>query len=181
MEQTMNDTTTTIVGNLVDDPTIRETGSGVPVANFRIASTSRRFDRREGKFVDNPTLYMTVTVWRDLARNVAASLAKGQQVIVTGRLQQRDYEVNETRHVSYALEATSVGHDLARGVTTFERRVPTAFVDSVEVDDEGRPRDESARFVPDPPGSSAADAGDPVDAFVSTAETHDAGMAYAGH
>ncbi|MDX6210003.1 MAG: single-strand DNA-binding protein, partial [Frankiales bacterium] len=40
-----NDTTITIVGNLVDDPELRFTPSGAAVAKFRIASTPRYLDR----------------------------------------------------------------------------------------------------------------------------------------
>ena len=41
----MNDTQLTITGNLVDDPELRFTPSGQPVAKFRIASTPRYFDK----------------------------------------------------------------------------------------------------------------------------------------
>ena len=42
------DTQITVVGNLVDDPELRFTPSGAAVANFRIASTPRTFDRQLG-------------------------------------------------------------------------------------------------------------------------------------
>ena len=66
----MNETIMTIVGNVVDDPRKRETKNGFAVTNFRVASTSRRFDREQEKFVDNGTLYVTVTCWRATAEHV---------------------------------------------------------------------------------------------------------------
>ena len=42
----MNETQLTITGNLVDDPELRFTPSGQPVAKFRIASTPRYFDKQ---------------------------------------------------------------------------------------------------------------------------------------
>jgi single-strand DNA-binding protein len=90
----MNDTMITIVGNVVDEPKLRETKSGVKVLSFRIASTSRRYDREQERWVDNESLFATVTCWRWLAENVAASLHKGQPVIATGKLYTREYRID---------------------------------------------------------------------------------------
>src|ERR1700731_2769365 len=89
--QPMNDTIMTVVGNVVDDPRMRMTKNGHGVANFRMASTSRRFDREHETYVDNSTLFVNVTCWRAMAENVAMSLRKGQPVIVTGRYYSREY------------------------------------------------------------------------------------------
>ena len=79
----MNETTMTIVGNVVEDPRRRQTKNGHAVTNFRVASTSRRYDREQERFVDNGTLFITVTCWRGLASNVDQSIRKGQPVVVT--------------------------------------------------------------------------------------------------
>src|ERR1700742_2042994 len=81
----------TIVGNVVDEPKLRETNSGVKVLSFRIASTSRRYDREQERWIDNVTMYATVTCWRWLAENVAASVHKGQPVVATGHIYTREY------------------------------------------------------------------------------------------
>ena len=65
----MNETMMTIVGNVVDQPRRRETKNGHVVTNFRIASTSRRYDREQEKFIDDSTLYVTVTCWRGMGKN----------------------------------------------------------------------------------------------------------------
>ncbi len=137
----MNDTYITIVGNVVDDPRLRNTAAGIPVASFRIASTSRRVDRETGKWIDNERLFATVTCWRATAQNVDQSLKKGQPVIVTGRFYSREYTVGEVARVSYELDAIAVGHDLARGVSTFTKLSRTYAPTSVDVDECGMPAD----------------------------------------
>ena len=81
------ETTITIVGNLVDDPDLRFTPSGAAVANFRIASTPRTFDRQTNEWKDGETLFLTCSVWRQAAENVAESLQRGMRVIVAGPAQ----------------------------------------------------------------------------------------------
>ena len=137
----MNDTRITIVGNVVDEPRLRETKSGVKVASFRIASTSRRYDRENDRWVDNDSLFATVTCWRWMAENIAVSLHKGQPVIASGRLYSREYKIDENLRVSYELDADAVGHDLARGRTQFSRTQRPAVITRVDVDSDGMPAD----------------------------------------
>ena len=117
----MNETTVTVVGNLVDDPRLRTTDSGVDVAGFRVASTSRRFDRDTRRWVDSASLFLSVTCWRALAGNAVASLRKGDPVVVTGKLATRTYEKDGQVRSVCELEAVAVGPDLARGTAVFRR------------------------------------------------------------
>ena len=116
------DTIITIVGNLVDDPELRFTGSGVAVANFRVASTPRMYDKNTSEWKDGDTLFMSCSVWRQYAENVAESLTKGTRVIVTGRLKQRSYETQagEKRTV-VELEVEEVGPALRMATAKIER------------------------------------------------------------
>jgi single-strand DNA-binding protein len=123
----MFETVTTIVGNLVDEPKMRQTESGIEVAGFRIASTSRRYDRHSGEWVDGASVYLGVACWRALGANVCASLKKGDPVIVYGKLQTRQYEKDGQIRSAYELEAFAVGPDLNRGITTF-RKMPRSPV-----------------------------------------------------
>ena len=68
------DTQITIIGNLVDDPELRFTPAGQPVARFRIASTPRYRDNSTGEWKDGDSLFLTVNVWRQVAENVAKSM-----------------------------------------------------------------------------------------------------------
>lgn len=89
------ETTITIVGNLVDDPELRFTPAGAAVANFRIASTPRTFDKQANEWKDGDALFLGVNVWREQAENVAESLTKGMRVVITGVLKSRQYETRE--------------------------------------------------------------------------------------
>ena len=151
----MNETTMTIVGNVVEDPRRRQTKNGHAVTNFRVASTSRRYDREQERFVDNGTLFITVTCWRQLAANVDQSIRKGQPVVVTGRFYMREYTVEEQVRTAYELEATAVGHDLSRGTTQFTKvfHSPTPAI-TVARDENGLPSDDSDRWL-DLAGSDA--------------------------
>src|ERR1700722_20791625 len=84
-----------IVGNLTNDPELRFTPSGAAVASFTVASTPRTFDRNTNEWKDGDTLFMSCSVWRQSAENVAESLTKGMRVIVQGSLKQRSYETRE--------------------------------------------------------------------------------------
>lgn len=107
------DTPITLVGNVVAEPELRYTPNGAAVANFRVASTPRRYDQQAGQFVDGEPLFLTCNVWRQPAENVANSLTKGTRVIVTGRLRQRSYEDKEgNRRSVFEIEAEEVGVSL---------------------------------------------------------------------
>jgi single-strand DNA-binding protein len=118
----MFDTQVTVVGNLVAEPRIAFTKEGHAVASFRLASTPRRFDRTTGEWRDGDTLFASVTCWRGLAENVAASLKKGCAVIVMGRLSVRPYETKDgDKRQSVDIDAVAVGPELARAVTIIKR------------------------------------------------------------
>jgi single-strand DNA-binding protein len=143
----VNDTHITIVGNAVDEPRLRTTSAGVPVASFRIASTSRKFDREQAKWMDSERLFATVTCWRALARNVAASVKKGQPIVATGRLYSREYTKDEATRISYELDAEAVGHDLSRGTSEFAK-VLRPVLATVDVDHTGIPADLTGERLP---------------------------------
>jgi single-strand DNA-binding protein len=107
------ETVITLVGNLVDDPELRFTPSGAAVANFRLASTPRIYDRQSGDFKDGESLFLTCSVWRQAAENVAESLQKGMRVIVQGRLKQRSYETREgEKRTVFEVDVDEVGPSL---------------------------------------------------------------------
>ena len=107
------DTQITIAGNLVDDPELRFTPAGQPVARFRVASTPRFRDNSTGEWKDGDSLFLTCNVWRQAAENVAESLTRGMRVIVQGRLRQRSYETKEgEKRTVYEVEVDDVGPSL---------------------------------------------------------------------
>jgi single-strand DNA-binding protein len=107
------DTQITIAGNLVDDPELRFTPAGQPVARFRVASTPRYLDKNTNEWKDGDSLFLTCNVWRQAAENAAESLTRGMRVIVSGRLRQRSYETKEgEKRTVYEVEVDDVGPSL---------------------------------------------------------------------
>ena len=89
----MTQNSVTLVGNLVDDPELRFTPSGVAMAKVRLA-VNRRWQDRNSEWQEE-TSFFSGTCWREMAENVAESMQKGARVIVTGRLEQRSWETQE--------------------------------------------------------------------------------------
>ncbi|GAB3696223.1 single-stranded DNA-binding protein [Corynebacterium nasicanis] len=109
----IGDTPITVVGNVVADPELRFTPSGAAVANFRVASTPRVYNRDTGQYEDGEALFLTCNVWRQAAENVAESLSKGMRVIVSGRLKQRSYQTKEGENRTVMeIEVDEVGPSL---------------------------------------------------------------------
>ncbi|MGY1708405.1 single-stranded DNA-binding protein [Geodermatophilus sp. SYSU D00758] len=117
----MNDTYVTVVGNVVDAPRRYRPDSGNPVTNFRMASTSRRYDNRTQEFVDGGTFWVDVECWNELSGNVSGSISKGDPVIVHGALTTHSWEGDSGRRSVPRIKAFAVGPNLARGRADFTR------------------------------------------------------------
>ena len=110
----MSETQITVVGNVGWTPNHKALASGTVVTDFRLAHTPSRFDKATGEWKDLETMWYSVTCWRGLADNVAASVHKGDRVVVTGRLSQRSYEKDGQQRISLEIDASSIGFDLSR-------------------------------------------------------------------
>jgi single-strand DNA-binding protein len=118
----INDALVTFCGYVATDPTFRKTETGISFAKLRIAFTERKRDRETGEWSDGPTTFLGVQCWRTLAENVARSLRKGEPVMVRGRLFTRYFKDGQGEERSVLeVEASALGHDLARGVSNFSR------------------------------------------------------------
>ncbi|MFD7121925.1 single-stranded DNA-binding protein [Streptomyces sp. NPDC059922] len=121
------ETTITVIGNVVNDPELRFTPSGAAVANFRIASTPRTFDRTTNEWKDGESLFLSVAVWRQQAEHVAESIQRGMRVIIVGRLGQRTYEDKEgARRSSYEIQADEVAPSLLRATAVVTKATGNA-------------------------------------------------------
>ncbi|MFI1809889.1 single-stranded DNA-binding protein [Streptomyces sp. NPDC020422] len=116
----MNETTVTLVGNVATNVEYRETLTG-GVARFRFAVTARRWDRERALWTDGPTSFYSVSAWRSLGVNVAASVSVGEPLVVHGRLKVREEEREGSRRTFVDVDAVAVGHDLTRGTSAFRR------------------------------------------------------------
>jgi single-strand DNA-binding protein len=115
----------TVTGNVGADPRTRVVAGGQVVTDFRIASTPRKVDRTTEAWTDGETIWFGVSCWRMLAENVAASIKKGDRVVVTGRLRARSWTTEQGEERSnLEIEAQTVGFDLARGKAVQERSTP---------------------------------------------------------
>jgi len=133
----VQDNSLIIEGNLTRDLELRHTPGGTPVVTLRLAHTPRRYDRGSNGFVDVPSVFLDVTVWREQAENVAASVRKGDRVLVVGRLRQRTFSVEGVERTVHELEADAVAVDLSRAVARPMRvrrdqpgRVPAGLTES---------------------------------------------------
>ena len=80
-----------IIGNVTRDPELRYTTGGAAVCSFGIAYTPRRRNAN-GDWEDGETSFFNCSAWRDLGENIAASISKGNRVVVTGSVRARDWE-----------------------------------------------------------------------------------------
>lgn len=117
----MNDIPITITGIAVTDAREIPTKTGAVGASFRLASNSRKFNKATNTWVDGDTSYVNINCWRTLAANVLESVHRGDPVVVAGRMRVREWSTGEKSGTSVEIDATSVGHDLSRGVTTFAK------------------------------------------------------------
>lgn len=139
----MNETLVTMTGNVVDQPVRRTTAAGVPFVTFRLASTVRHLDPGSGRYADAGTSFVNVSAFRRLGVNADTSLRRGQPVIVYGRLRVQRWSSGERSGTSVDIDAHAIGHDLNRGVATFQRtslleqhQPPTAEQPERGLDDE---------------------------------------------
>lgn len=117
----MNDTYVTICGNATADPLTRTTSKGEPMVKIRLASTPWRYDSDQRRYVDMPTNFVDVLAFRHLARHVQASVSKGDPLVVHGRLRVVPWERDGRTGTNVEIEASTIGHDMNRGVAAFTR------------------------------------------------------------
>lgn len=83
----------TLVGNLTQDPELRQTPSGTSVCTLRVAVNSSYKDS-SGQWLEKASFF-DVIVWGAQGENCAKYLNKGRQVAVDGRLDQRSWEAQD--------------------------------------------------------------------------------------
>ncbi len=189
----MNEAQVTVVGFVASAPKLVVTKAGRFVTNMRVGVTPRRQDKDSGQWSDGESSYVTVTCWRSLATNVASCLRKGDPVVVKGRMRVRQFDDKEgNQRVAVEVDASTVGHDLTRGVAHFLRTkrspgdAPTLQLAQRAAGDPGLPNDDG--FEPghvegdgwDEPGPGAPDGSapgqSPEDEFSAADLFDDAGV-----
>ena len=82
----------TIMGRLTRDPELRRTGTGVAVASFTVA-VDRDFGGRDGG--EKETDFIDCVAWRQTGEFVSKYFTKGRMIVVSGRLQIRNWTDKE--------------------------------------------------------------------------------------
>jgi single-strand DNA-binding protein len=155
----MNDLIMTINGWVATEPSQHVGPTGARLTSFRMASTSRFYDREKAEWADGRTEWFTVKVFRSAAITVANSIHKGQPVTVHGRFRTAEWEGAEggTR-VDLVIDATSVGHDLTRGTAEFTRAFGDATLAPDAGDADGHPAEPEGPAADDADTDTEADA-----------------------
>ncbi|NCT91704.1 single-stranded DNA-binding protein [Cellulomonas sp. APG4] len=157
----------TVVGWAASTP--REVvGQGVAFTSFRVATTPRWYDTKQGAWADGRTEWFTVKAFREAAFNIAASIHKGQPVIVHGRLRTEEWVGENGPRTASVIDASAVGHDLMRGTAKFARRIHAGDGEGSVEREERAPVDDpwstspapSVDGPPEPPGTD--EVGEPV-------------------
>ncbi len=91
----------------------------LPTASFRLACTPRI--RRGGDWTDGETTWMTITCFRGLAEHAMSSIRKGDPVIVIARIRTQVWTKEGVVNERMVLEALTIGHDLTKGTSAFNR------------------------------------------------------------
>lgn len=131
----MNDLLITAAGWVATEPEMKTGPSGQSLTVFRMATTSRFYDREKGTFCDGRTEWFSVKSYRSAANLIARSIHKGQPVIVHGRFRTAEWEGESGARVDLIIDATSVGHDLTKGyVSEFVRAIGDAALSPTDED-----------------------------------------------
>jgi len=155
--------TITLTGIVGTEPRAVTTSEGLAITSFRLASTQRRFDKSQERWIDGETNWYTITSFRQLATNSAVSVKKGERILVTGRLRIREWEKSGKSGTNIDIEADAIGHELSWGTAAFSRGAGSTPVDTAPV---------SADAVGGFP--SEAEVVDPADAGGAGGEAEDA-------
>ncbi|MPY97025.1 MAG: single-stranded DNA-binding protein [Actinophytocola sp.] len=114
----ISETYLNINGRIATELRRRDLSDGGMSVGFLVVSIERRFDKEVGEWVDGHKCVVWVTCWRRLARHVWASLHKGDDVMVAGRLRTREYDDNGTTKHATEVDAYAIGPNLARATAT---------------------------------------------------------------
>jgi single-strand DNA-binding protein len=134
-----NEASFTVSGYVATQPARRFTKSGDYMLTMRIGWTPRLFDRAAGEWKDQPSSFASVICFRKVAENAATCLRRGDPIVVKGTLRVREYEGKSgVRRTAVDVIAESIGHDLAKGVSSFTKSRPHTGMTAVELEDAER-------------------------------------------
>lgn len=96
----------TLMGNLTRDPDLRQIPSGQSVCAFSLA-LNRSYKGQDGEWKE-ATDFVDVVAWGPLGERVAQYVTKGRPVLVSGRLQSRQWEQDGQKRSKLEVVANEV-------------------------------------------------------------------------
>ena len=125
----------TLIGNLCADVELKFTPQGKAVAKFPIA-TAERFKKEDGSWDSKNTTYWNIIVWDKQAENVADTIQKGDEVIISGKAYTTSWEDKTTGEKRSRMEVTAikVAVSLARVSANVTRYVQAKSIQPMEDD-----------------------------------------------
>ncbi|MGO3885976.1 MAG: single-stranded DNA-binding protein [Mycetocola sp.] len=111
----------TATGIVATEPRHVVTQEGLAITTFRLAAQQRRFDREQERWISGETHWYSVSAFRRLALNCSTSLAKGDRIVVAGRLRFRQWQSESGGGTNAEIDAAAIGHDLSWGTSRFSR------------------------------------------------------------
>lgn len=130
--------TVAVRGFVASQPRHLVTEGGLPITSFRLVTTRRRYNRQEASWEDAESNWYTVSSFRRLALSAADCIAKGDPVLVSGRLCLREW-TGDKPGMTVEIEADSIGHDLTWGRSAFTRAATGETKDDAPAPPEGIP------------------------------------------
>lgn len=80
------------IAGITAAPELRFTPGGKAVLSVRLAFNDSKYDEQQQKWVTTKTFYVDGQAWEQTAERLAETLAQGDQVYVTGRLETQSWE-----------------------------------------------------------------------------------------
>lgn len=107
---------------LIDAPELRFSPQGTAVIKVRLAFNSRKKDPNTGEWVDGDSFFIDGKAFGQAAQNIADSLDKGMEVLVSGRLKTERWETREgEKRSAPALLIDAIGPSLRSATARVEK------------------------------------------------------------
>lgn len=113
----------TVQGLVATTPRHLKTKEGLEITSFRLASSDRKYDYNQKRWIDGNTNWYTITLHNQIAINAHKSINKGDRIFVLGNLLILDWDNGSSAGTSIEVEALAIGHDLSWGESVFTRTV----------------------------------------------------------
>lgn len=96
------------IAGIIAAPELRFTQNGKAVLSVRLAFNDSKYDEQQQKWVNSKTFFVDAQAWEQTAERLAETLAQGDQVYVSGRLETQSWERDGEKKSKPVLNLNSV-------------------------------------------------------------------------